>query len=56
MYKVDPQILARINDAQFFGCLDEVMELLGTGCTLEDLDMVLEKAEMEFVETLGGEK
>jgi len=45
---LDPQLIARLNDAEFFGCLQDVLEVLREGTSFEELDAILEHAQYLF--------
>ena len=49
-HTIDPMVAARLVDAAFFGVVDELLDLLKEGCTLEDLDKALEEAADKMAE------
>jgi len=52
-YTIDPKVSARLIDAAYFHVLDEVLDLLKEGTTLEEIDRVVEEAADEMARALG---
>ena len=48
-YKIPKEIADRLIDLAFFASLDEALDLLRGGCTVEDLDLLLDKARGEGI-------
>ena len=52
-YTIDPKVSARLIDAAYFGVLDDVLDLLKDGTTLEEIDRVVEEAADKMAKALG---
>tara|TARA_B100000925_G_scaffold285315_1_gene261481 strand:+ start:2189 stop:2455 length:267 start_codon:yes stop_codon:yes gene_type:complete len=52
-YTIDPKVSARLIDAAYFGVLDDVLDLLKDGTTLQEIDRVVEEAADKMAKALG---